>query len=404
MYWGCIKNSDYFIFYLYFCKTILINNLKKQTMDNTVKNIFIKMEMRGIGGINYNEVEDVFNHQVGLYLKVKALKKMLRKGNKDKIEEIATISPQCFMKVIKNYTYSPNIAYNDWLDLVFRYSYQGILFGFLTKNGKYKRSRGMGMSFAKQDDKSIINTFVGSRSGKKTSVDELELNAEDKKHAQKDTSLFRKETIGDTLYTAKGNFDFRNLEFFSCDPQTDSAGFNPDEIGRIQEIGARIHPGFVPELCFTTKTDCVNEYPEHGIFFPSDVVIDVMKFGLYRIIDELILVQRNDAHLYTERLLLKPVIRPTINLIADESGWVEIRTKEDVDAFFEGMEIKSFRQIMDYEEAERMRINIEESSKKDRMKSVKTKQKNREKKLNNKKELVEVKEEENVETTEINVG
>ena len=167
---------------------------------------------------------------------------------------------------------------------------------------------------------SLLETFA--RSGKKRTDNTIDDKA--------DSTFFKKETVGDIEYLAEGILDMEQLQFVSTDIIFDRNAFNADEFDLFSKFLRTRMSDFKSELGFYGMKNSVNQIPEYGFKFSNENILFLVKH-LFQSIMELN-IRRKGASAVTDSFEYKLVYSPIEDTKYDESGWVSVKSMDDINA------------------------------------------------------------------------
>lgn len=368
------------------------------------KSIKIKWELKGRGGINYDDSSQKYflNEHCGTHYKgdnIQLLKKVFQElpnkieesyveenvdenGNITSSKKTKTIDIKSTVKISSNCLRSgifgencPNALalYSDSIFLNFITSPDIFVRGYMetVKDGTmFNRKSALSLTDAIETSGAVPYLEVCSRNVKK----------------EKDSnSLFYRENIGDAKYEVKGNIDFKTLQFLSDDELFGRMSFKSEWLeGKhpLMECAFLNHYKRIPYKVgyFTsTKGILTDRWAEHGIKFDDDFIKFMIKKTLKKILN--FEMWKTKGFVATDSLKIKLVDNGIKDSFDNEDGWVEL-TEEIIDNF--DFNINDFYDEADIETVTRTRKELEENRKNSKEKKEAKKQT---KKSNNNEEV-----------------
>jgi len=328
------------------------------------------MELEGKGVVNYDSKEqqrilNAFGIKGfgGVHSNVSFAKKNFYEKDDGVMTYKLKISSDCLKNAIFGkdvVAQSPNIVHHKNVFYSFLSSPYGIMKGYLfaEKEETLKRKSAFTIFDAEQicDAKSQIETF--SRSGKKTEKD-IEIN-------KSDNTFFKKETIGDVRYQTMGNIDLMNLQFVSADLVFDRYALNPDYFSLYKKYILRRLPNFNSELGYYQIKNSYIEIPEYGFVFSNNDLVELVKITMKRLLK--LYIRRSAAFASVSSLKVKLVDDVLTDTFKSEEGWVDIFNERNVDDLLDDVEFEMFYELIDENDAEQQRNEINEEVK--RLKNI----------------------------------
>lgn len=358
-------------------------------MQKKVKNVLISLDIEGRGIVNNDSTEQkwVFLKEKGesshhLFSKdnnVSYSKKNFYYDENGKLLYKIKISEGCMKKTIFNedmITQTPNIAHHDALLYSFIASPMSLVRGYMfaNKTDTLKRSGALTLTDAEQTSSNLSYLETFTKSGPKTD--------DSKGKDEKETSFFKKETVGEIKYTAKGDIDVMALQFVSCDPIFDRYSFNPDKYELFSNFINKRIPNYDGKLGFYKQKTSFIEIPEEGILLSNENVVFLVKDALKKILK--MNIKRSSAYAKVETLRIKLVTDTLTDTFSNENGWITLKTESDIDNL--NFDVEDFYEELDLEKAKALRESLIESAKaikekadKDREESIILKREEKEK-------------------------
>ena len=136
------------------------------------------------------------------------------------------------------------------------------------------------------------------------------------------TSLFYKETIGDSKYVATGSIDMAQLQFISASPNADRMALNDDDIRlvsteMIRKYGENsIREGYY-HLLGATKP-----LAERGLLLSDEMVNNMVTYLFERI--AAMYLNKQSSYAKVTKIRAKVIVDPTVDFVGDPDGWVEV--------------------------------------------------------------------------------
>ena len=165
-----------------------------------------------------------------------------------------------------------------------------------------------------------------------------------------DTSLFYKETAGETEYVFESYFDVAEAQFMSFDDYFSRIAVSPSYIEGENYLEKAFikHYGQVPYTVgvFSKNNEIFGKsYGEYGAKMDDEFVNGLIKTLAERLLS--INILRNGGEAHTVKVEYKPIYSAADNF-DDETGWTEIASSDDVENF----EIRQFYQESNHQEWE----------------------------------------------------
>lgn len=316
-----------------------------------VKNILFKIELEGNGIVNYDSGEQGFTvSKTDLggntrHNNVSYAKKNFYESEEDgKLNYKIKIASDCLRKEIfarDMVAQTPNISHSESIILSYIASPVSLLRGYLFPSEKtIKRKGAISMTDAEQtsNGKSFLEFF--SKSGEKVSESDS---------GKSDTSIFKKETIGNITYSSVGNIDLSELQFVSADPMFDRYSFNPDLFPMYKTLLNAKIGNFNSELGYFKMGSSVNEVPEYGFKLSNENLVTLTKEFFHRLLSTNI--RRNKSYASVTKVEYKLVIDPIVDTLKNGEGWITLTSNEDLEKL-------NFSTVDNYVE-----VDLEESKK-----------------------------------------
>ncbi len=321
----------------------------------TIKNIFFKFELEGRGVVNYDGNAQKFitrkldhlKHLTHFHDNVSYAKKdITENGYKLKI------SADCIKKALfKNSIISqtPDISFSDTVLYSYLATPVSLLRGhmFASKTETLKRKGALIIVDAEQTNDSVSYLETCAKSGFKTAS-----NVEADKS---DNTFFAKENVGEMEYKSQGQINLEALQFISCDQVFDRFSFNPDKFKIFKRYLQLTFPDFDSELGYFKLNTSSIDIPERGFKLKNDEVVYLLKEFFKNMLS--LSIDRRSAYARISKLEYKIVSDPLVDLFDDEKGWLELKTKEDVDSI--NLTVHDFYSVVDTDQAVEKRKQIE---------------------------------------------
>ena len=350
-----------------------------------VKHLNFKITLEGSNIVNFDSKEQKFfwnreskegnkNSLTSVNDNNMYSKKSFFKNEQGKLDYKIKISSETLRKSIFNIdaiAINPSIIHNKTLFNSFVGSFVGLVRGytfaekFLTVN----RKSALTICEATQINNAVSHMDFKSRSGEKKVKDDSE---------NSDTSLYKKESVGDITYESRGFIDVQTLQFLSSDPIFDRYSFSSDDYEILKVFLNKTLPNFNNELgYYKLKTSCI-DVSEYGIKLTNEQTVFLIKELLKRILSIKLLKATGYAK----------VDSLTIDLVYDaidnsKNETIEIKSFKDIDSL--DFEVEDFYILTDESEAKKQRIDIENSIKEMAKKATEEKKAAEEKKRDKKK-------------------
>jgi hypothetical protein len=295
-----------------------------------VKNILFKMEIKGVGIVNYDGSEQRWvikdtslNHMKSIHNNVSYAKKRFY-GTLEDTKFKLVISSDClrhemFKKDVPFHT--PNVISNETILTSLIASPALLTRGYMlvSEETSYKRKSPLIITYAEQTNDSISYLENFSSSASKNT---------DKTKETADSTFFKKEVVGDVVYETNGFIDLMNLQFVSCDQIFDRLSFNSDLFDIYKKFLQTRIPSFDSELGYYQIKDSMIEIGEYGFKLSNDILVILVKDLFKRMIS--MNIQRKDAYAKTANLQYKLVYDVIEDTMESEDGWVTIKNESDI--------------------------------------------------------------------------
>lgn len=321
-----------------------------------VKSILLKVELKGRGVVNFDSNEQRFlwnknTHGTGQEIvnhdNVSFAKKRWYKEN-DVFTHRLVISSNCLRHNIFSEDIlfqSPNIISNKNLLYSMIGSPGSLLRGYMfteRNSSGIKRSSVLNITDAEQTSNALSSIETFARSGEKV-----------KDENESDITYYKKETIGDITYEAKGSIDLMQLQFVSCDEVFDRLAFNPDNFDEyVSAMKSRLST-FNPKLGYFQIKGSVVEIPEYGIQLSKDNVVQLTKELLSRILK--VKIRKASAYAEVVKVSYKLVYDGFKDKMSDDNNWLEL-TEENISEF--NFEPENYYVEYDDNDAKSLRLEL----------------------------------------------
>ena len=326
--------------------------------NSKVKNILFKMEIKGVGVVNYDGTEQKWtinqtnlNHMKTRHKNTSYAKKRFY-GTPEDTKYKLIISSDCLRHdIFKGDVpfHSPNVNSDDTLLTLAIASIGHIIRGYMYPTKSlitYKRKSPLSITSAVQTNDTISHIECFTSSAKKNT---------DKDKEGADPTLFFKEVVGEMVYESKGFIDLMNLQFVSCDQIFDRSGFNPDLFNVYKQFLQSKIPSFNSELGYYQIKDSVIGIGEYGFKFSNDVINILVRELFKRMIS--MNIQRKDAFAETTSLKYKLVYDTIEDTLSSEDGWITVKNEKDIENI--SFEVEDFYILSDTEKENKLRLVIE---------------------------------------------
>lgn len=324
-------------------------------MENkTIKNVLFKIRLDGRGIVNYDDNSQKFklrsmgiNHLYDHNENVQYGKKEFFINEDGTWDYKIKISDGCLRNSLFRNDYVahiPHISKYPKLFIPYIASPGVILRGFLsTEKGKETTNRKSAVCLpsAIQINNTQSSLEVSTRSGSR--------EVREDKNDAKDTSLFKKESIGEIKYETKGALDLNQLQFISADQAYGRYNINPDYFKLFAEELEKHIPTFNGKLKYYNLKHSSTKYPELGLLFSEDDIKFLMKEFVKRLLD--IEIKRSGSYAILDSLEIKLVYDPIEDKLNDNDGWVKINTIREFENLISDKNIEIYFEEADYDEA-----------------------------------------------------
>lgn len=173
---------------------------------------------------------------------------------------------------------------------------------------------------------------------------------------KKDTSLFKKEVVGEITYEALGHIDLQQLQFLSCDQVFDRYAINPDYINSYRQFLSARMPNFEGKLAYYQLKDSSMLIPEFGIKFSDENMIFLVKKYFRQLM--LLSINRKSAFAKAYEVEYKIVYDVFEDTFENENGWVSLKKESDLESI--NFEVQDFYELEDQEKSAQLRQAIQE--------------------------------------------
>ncbi len=319
-----------------------------------IKSVLFKLGLDGRGIVNFDDNSQKFklksmgvNHLYDHRENSQYAKKEFFINENGEWDYKIKISDGCLRNALFRNDYvahMPHISKYPKLFIPYVASPAVILRGFLsTEKGKETTNRksAVCMPSAIQTNNTQSSLEVNTRGGYRE-IKEDENDA-------KDTSLFKRENIGEIKYETKGALDLHQLQFTSADQAYGRYNINPDFFKFFAEELKKNFPNFDGKLKYYNLKYSSTKYPELGLLFSEDDIKFLMKEFIKRVLD--IKIQRSGAYAILESLEVKFVYDPITDKLNDEDGWIKINTIEEFENLISDESVEIFYEEADYEDS-----------------------------------------------------
>ncbi len=308
------------------------------------KAIFIKATIEGSGIVNFdsNQQRFTWNRQKNVE-KCKFENTMFGKGRyysntekgddgeeKEYLTKVGIISADCIRHTMYDdcmFTHLPNIMHDNEL-LTRTVAHPAFIergYMFAKDTVTWKRKSAFVLSYAKAISESVPALETYSNTQPKTGENKSEDSAE--------TSFFKREVRGETIYELQGQIDIKELGFISMSDVHDRMNIHPDCEAQYREFLGEKFGSDITEPGFFIKEGDSYGIPEYGIhltndqvkFLVSDILKRLARFNLVRTVT---------GHARTVSISIKLVNDPLEDLFNDEDGWVNIFNGKKFNAEF----------------------------------------------------------------------
>jgi hypothetical protein len=293
-----------------------------------IKSILLKAKIEGFGIVNFDS-----NNQRFLWNQQKSVEKCVHKnvnfgkgryyknvdseGN-EYLTKVGVISSDCIRHSMYSDcmdTHMPNIMHDDGLLLATIANPAFVERGYLfAKDITWKRKSAFALSYARAIKESVpmLETFSSAQS-----------KILEKSEDQSETSFFKREVRGDSIYELSGHIDIPELGFISMSDVHDRVNVHPDFAKKYQELLSKNLGSAVSDPAFFKKAGDLYGIPEYGIALTQDQVKYLVKDILQRLA-RFNLVRTSTGYARTVSLDIKFVSNPLEDLFNDEEGWSNV--------------------------------------------------------------------------------
>lgn len=347
------------------------------------KHIKFRVKFKGKGIVNFDNLNQkwIFFEDTNLKKRmfdkndnVSYAKKSFYLDEDDNLKYKIKISSNCltygiFGKEMANYNSS--IALDKVCLMSFIGSPDALIRGFcfLSKEESFKRKAAICLTDAEQTCNSVSYLEQFSRSGPKN-----------KDHDVVDSSIFKKESVGDIEYESQGIIDLQQMRFISTDAVFDRLAFNPDDYSLFKRFLQSRMPSFNSELGYYKMTGSIFEVPEYGFKLSNDDILFLTRYYLQRVLE--LNITRKSGYVQTKSLQVK-IVNDVINdSFENEEGWIDIKSLEDLNKI--NFSSDDFYEEINEEESKELRARIEAVYEERKKKDSADKAKKKEEKANKK--------------------
>jgi len=327
-----------------------------------VKNILVRFELEGRGVVNFDDAKNqkyMFNKEndeIKRSQKVRNLhtndnnvtyaKKAFFRNEDGELDYKLKISSECLKKALFDRDYiSDNPAVQHFKSLAYNFmgSVPGQLRGYLfTKPENVKR-------------KGSINITDSIQTCNAQSYLDFHTKATDRNDKSEKTSLYNSENVGDIKYSGMGNIDLKNLQFVSCDACFDRRSFNEDDFPMLKDFLSKNIKTFNSELGYFTMKNSAVDIPEYGFMYNNEDVNFLVKEYLHRLVEAEI--KRKNAYTKVSKVEIKFVYDVFEDTHSNESGWIQLKSRDDIDNL--SFEMEEFYEENDYDSSLEKRLAYE---------------------------------------------
>jgi len=186
---------------------------------------------------------------------------------------------------------------------------------FAKDTATWKRKSAFALSYAKAVTESVPALETYSNTQSKTGEDKSENAAE--------TSFFKREVRGESVYDLQGQIDVKELGFISMSDVHDRLNIHPDCEALYREVLGKGFGSEISEPAFFLKDGDLYGIPEYGIQLSPDQVRFLIEDILKRLA-RFNLVRTVTGYARTVSLSIKFVNDPLEDLFNDEDGWINV--------------------------------------------------------------------------------
>lgn len=353
-----------------------------------IRQILFKLELEGNGIVNNDSIEQkwVFNNEDSPKTNhLKTPHKNVSYAKKDFYYdednnlwyEIKISSDALRNNIFRHDLVAQTSSIQHHPSLLYSYiaSPLGMIRGYMFASNKETIKRGSPLTItgAMQTTKNKSYLETHSKSGEKDTHDGKE---------SADTTFFKKESVGNIEYFAKGSINLNDLEFIPCDSIFDRFNFNPDNYESLYKKFAEINiPNFSGELGYHTLSNSCIDMGEYGLKISSDNVKFLVKETLKKLLG--INFQKASSYATIKSLNIKLVENVLVDTHSNENGWIKISSIDDIEML--DFEVESAYVLQDESKAKEIRGVVEEAYKAEqaKKKAKKTPKKNKSNEENN---------------------
>lgn len=318
-----------------------------------VKSIIFEVTMEGHGVVNNDGPDQQYmlnrmqgqEHMKGRYKNVMFAKKNFYEGKDGNITSKVKISSGSLRKHVFNdevFAQSPNITHSPSVLASFIASPSGLVRGYLfaEKSGTYKRNGAISITDAEQTNNALSYMETCSKSGEKISDEELS-----------DNTFFKKETVGEIEYAAKGSIDLKQLRFVSADVLYDRYAFNPDNFDIYKKFLQMRVPSFNSNLGYYSMEGSVVDLPEYGFKLSNEDLVALVNNTIKRIYT--LRINKAGGYASTSKLRYKLVYDHLEDRFSKSEGWKEYNGEhiafdaEEFYTLFDEQKAKAARQVVE---------------------------------------------------------
>lgn len=303
-----------------------------------IKNVMFKVKFVGHGVVNYDSSDQsyIYNKLVedgekSIHKNVSYAKKQFYVDKDGKTKYKLVISSDCLRHniFIDDFMFqSPKVAtYPDALKMSIG-TVASMLRGYMftsKNNGTQKRKSPITITEALQTCNAIPKIETFSKSGFK-----IIKEGEDKEHQDGDTTLFKRETIGDIEYESEGFIDIRELQFCSLSEQYGRMAFSSDEFKDIKtylekSIGSKIQE--TPQY-YTPKNSSVC-LPELGFMFTNKQQVKLVREFFKRLLR--MTIKKTHSYARVSEVHVKFSSDPIMDNFESKRGWIKLTDENMID-------------------------------------------------------------------------
>lgn len=344
-----------------------------------VKGILFKFELKGEGGVQYDHPDQkyAFNSMSrdSEYIKYDNVQFLKKKyyliGHDDEgkpiFKKVPCISPDGIRHGIHKNDMpfqSPNIFSCIPLYYKMRAQVGSLLRGDMTVKEGLKSKSCYSITAAEVTNGAIPVFEANSRSGargdqdknngdnskEKALKDSEILDKAIKKDAEADTSFFKRETIGKTVYEGKGFVDLMEMSFISLSDLYDRMSINPDHFPLYfrPELEKTFKSPVSDPAYYVMSNSCIFT-PERGIVLSNDQILFLTREFFKRLLG-LFITKSSGGYAETSKVEIKFMSDPIEDKMNSDEGWIELKTLDDINNI--SFEADKFYDLVPEEEAE----------------------------------------------------